>query len=354
MENYQGITGTDKIINGGKYVNANQVGGEIYNFNNFDGFCYGYVQPVSRKTNISGGRINLNQLGARTKDEFITGIDVVLTAYRPKSEIFDGGTVVVGWFKNATVYRNKQDKHPKQFYDIQNQLFGYRFKTEFHNATLLPVNERNLIVPRAGGLNGNKGGLGQSNVWFALNLNKSELISKFIEDVTLIIHSLSSREDEIVEDLEEINNSNSEDTEKDILAKARIGQGKFKKDVIKIWGLGEKCAVTGIDLPQLLIASHIKPWRSSENLERLDPTNGILLATHLDKLFDNYLITFSKVDSEYELVCNPLVLYTLTKIGIRSDAYLNTSKLNPTQIKRLANYLKEHNERFSIKLKIKH
>jgi hypothetical protein len=350
MENYQGITDTDKLINGGKYVDDYKVGGEIYNFKNFNGFCYGYVQPVSKKDNISGGTININELGAHSSDEFITGVDVILTAYRPKSKTHKSGTVVVGWYKNATVYRNKQKGHPKRFYDIQKQLFGYRFKTEFHNATLLPEDERNLFVPIAGGLNGIKGGLGQSNVWYALNSNKSELISQFKEDVISILYSTSLKQDEIVKDLEEINRSNSKDTEKEMLSKARIGQGQFRKDVIRIWGIGERCAVTGIDLPQLLIASHIKPWRSSENLERLDPTNGILLATHLDMLFDNYLISFKKVDRKYQLVCNPLVVSTLTKMGVKSDVFLNITRLKPEQISRLAIYLEEHIAHFLDKL----
>lgn len=349
MESYKGKSDTDTISNGGKYVTANQVGGEIYNFNDFDGFCYGYVQPVSKKTNISGGTIDIDKLGARSTDEYITGVDVILTAYRPQSAIFNGGTVVIGWYKDATVYRNKQENHPKHLYDTQNQLFGYRFKTQSHNAKLLPIIDRNLNVPRAGGLNGIKGGLGQSNVWYALNLNKTELISKFIEELTSRLYSTNTKADELIKDLEEINDSNSKDTEKEILSKARIGQGKFRKDVIREWGIREKCAVTGIDLSQLLIASHIKPWRASDNVERLDPTNGIMLATHLDKLFDNYLISFKRVNSNFQLICNPLVTTTLIKIGVKSDSYLNTSKLEPVQISRLAKYLEEHNAHFSFK-----
>ena len=54
-----------------------------------------------------------------------------------------------------------------------------------------------------------------------------------------------------------------------------------------------KCAVTGNDLEEILIASHIVPWRDSSDEERLDPDNGILLYPLYDALFDKHIITFS-------------------------------------------------------------
>ncbi|MTH94581.1 HNH endonuclease signature motif containing protein, partial [Roseibium sp. RKSG952] len=45
--------------------------------------------------------------------------------------------------------------------------------------------------------------------------------------------------------------------------------------------------------PNYLVASHIKGWRHSNNMERLDPNNGLLLAPHIDKLFDKGQISFS-------------------------------------------------------------
>jgi len=80
------------------------------------------------------------------------------------------------------------------------------------------------------------------------------------------------------------------DTEKVELKQCRIGQGKFRVKVIKYWG--EKCAITGCKNLDVLIASHIKPWRESSNRERLDCKNGILLAAHYDRLFDRGYITF--------------------------------------------------------------
>ena len=71
--------------------------------------------------------------------------------------------------------------------------------------------------------------------------------------------------------------------------KARIGQGVFRERLIKHW---EGCAVTGCDQLDLLVASHIKPWRDCTFSEALDVTNGLLLVPNLDRAFDRGFITF--------------------------------------------------------------
>lgn len=70
----------------------------------------------------------------------------------------------------------------------------------------------------------------------------------------------------------------------------RLGQGQFRADLFSYWG---GCAVTGCKLRRILRASHIKPWRVSNDAERLDVHNGLLLVPHLDTLFDEGLISFS-------------------------------------------------------------
>ncbi|HEX7325257.1 MAG TPA: HNH endonuclease [Rhodanobacteraceae bacterium] len=79
------------------------------------------------------------------------------------------------------------------------------------------------------------------------------------------------------------------ETERVQLAKARVGQGLFRKRVIL---LDHACRVTGVTDTRVLIASHIKPWRSASNPERISGFNGILLSPHVDALFDEQLITF--------------------------------------------------------------
>ena len=79
------------------------------------------------------------------------------------------------------------------------------------------------------------------------------------------------------------------ETEKTILVNTRVGQGHFRSKLIQMWG---GCAVTGYRNTQLLLASHIKPWRDSSNEERLDRFNGLLLLANLDKAFDLGFISF--------------------------------------------------------------
>ncbi|HZL01272.1 MAG TPA: HNH endonuclease signature motif containing protein [Caulobacteraceae bacterium] len=79
-------------------------------------------------------------------------------------------------------------------------------------------------------------------------------------------------------------------TEKAQLIAARLGQGQFRQGLSTRWN--GSCALTGLQHDALLRASHMKPWSESSDAERLDPANGLLLAAHVDALFDRHLITF--------------------------------------------------------------
>ena len=70
----------------------------------------------------------------------------------------------------------------------------------------------------------------------------------------------------------------------------RVGQDLFRGALLDYWQ--GRCCVTGLAVPELLRASHIKPWAQCESdEERLDVFNGLLLAPHLDALFDGGWIT---------------------------------------------------------------
>ncbi len=79
-------------------------------------------------------------------------------------------------------------------------------------------------------------------------------------------------------------------TEAERLVVQRVGQNLFRDGLLDLWE--GRCAVTGLAVPELLRASHIKPWADCEtDAERLDVYNGILLAPHLDAAFDRGFIT---------------------------------------------------------------
>ncbi|MCU1806375.1 HNH endonuclease [Cytobacillus firmus] len=101
----------------------------------------------------------------------------------------------------------------------------------------------------------------------------------------------------------------------------RRGQDKFKK---KLLLYSNKCAVCGINDKSFLIASHIKPWRYSNNKERLDGNNGLLLCPNHDKLFDSGYISFSENGSL--LVSSKLSKDILIRMGLTSEQSIEISK----------------------------
>jgi hypothetical protein len=113
------------------------------------------------------------------------------------------------------------------------------------------------------------------SLWFEKDANYTELFHVFL-DSHIYDSSLHSR-----------------NTNKLSQVNTRIGQHVFKARLIEKWD--NKCSVTGVlELsPSILIASHAKPWAESNNIERLDGDNGLLLSPHIDKLFDTYRFTFS-------------------------------------------------------------
>jgi hypothetical protein len=105
-----------------------------------------------------------------------------------------------------------------------------------------------------------------------------------------------------------------QEPEKLRLVKSRNGQGLFK-DRLKEIELG--CRITGLTDVKYLIASHIKPWAKSNDFEKLDGNNGLLLSPHIDKLFDSGYISFEDRGS---MILSPkLNIDTLKLWGINKN-----------------------------------
>lgn len=86
------------------------------------------------------------------------------------------------------------------------------------------------------------------------------------------------------------------ETDRIVHAVARIGQGFFRQAVLSSYR--NACCVTGLAIPQLLVASHIVPWNASKE-QRLNPRNGLCLSNLHDKAFDKGLISF---DEDFRLL----------------------------------------------------
>src|SRR5437773_2041564 len=100
MREYDGLK-DDNISGGGKFVKRKGYGHEMFNFRPYQGRMYGYVDPVHRKGHPS--TIHIERLDPTASDK-VDGILVIWTARRDDK----GGTFIVGWYKNATVFRHKQ------------------------------------------------------------------------------------------------------------------------------------------------------------------------------------------------------------------------------------------------------
>jgi hypothetical protein len=105
----------------------------------------------------------------------------------------------------------------------------------------------------------------------------------------------------------------SETTRKALIF-ARRGQGKFKENVARF---ERECRLTHVQNPSHLIASHIKPWRESDNSERLSAGNGLLLTPTIDHLFDRGFISFG---DEGDVLVSPVAdKESLMRMGVSCD-----------------------------------
>jgi hypothetical protein len=168
---------------------------------------------------------------------------------------------------------------------------------------------------------------GRSQTYELINTAKCN-IEKFYETIM----TYKTEGDSLLEDIVEIrNNKEVKKTEQDNLVKCRLGQGTFRKDLILYW---KGCSVTKFNQMDVLIASHIKPWKDSSDTERLDSFNGLLLIPTIDKLFDKGYISFSnngKIMISKKLGNN-------TILGIHSKMIINISSKHKK-------YLKYHREK---------
>ncbi len=127
------------------------------------------------------------------------------------------------------------------------------------------------------------------------------------------------------------NNSIITITEKQNLTLSRVGQGRFRNQLIEYW---KGCAISKFDKVNLLVASHIKPWRVCNNYERLDVNNGLLLTPNYDKLFDRGYINF---DNNGKIIISKYLSLDDQKI-LNIDTNLKIERLNDHH----KEYLKYH------------
>lgn len=126
------------------------------------------------------------------------------------------------------------------------------------------------------------------------------IFDEFFENLDYLSEEAKIIYDQIIEESTQINDKLELKEGIDVrrYTVTREGQDLFRKSILIAYG--NRCCITGINEPQFLVASHIKPWSKSEpKTERTNPKNGLCLNPMHDKAFDRGFIT---IDSDYRLV----------------------------------------------------
>jgi putative restriction endonuclease len=143
------------------------------------------------------------------------------------------------------------------------------------------------------GVKGMSGGKKQCQpIWDEFSLNKESLI--FESERILAEKENQSIESKFNDLFLDISNLKGEARLKEV--KTRVNQNIFRQIVLANYS--GKCAISGIDIPEFLFASHIIPWSKNEE-ERLNPENGICLSALYDKAYDRGFIA---INEQYELL----------------------------------------------------
>lgn len=169
--------------------------------------------------------------------------------------------------------------------------------------------------------------------WAKLAYESEILFSKLLKHKTPIR----------VEDLDEF--ITKEGKVKESLVKIRVNQSFFRYTILASYN--NECCMTGISIPDVLVASHIIPWSKDEK-NRLNPENGLCLNSFHDKAFDHGLIT---VDIEYKIRVSKSVEKFKHNTNIQKFFYsFDGKQINlPNRFFPNKEFLKYHNERIFIK-----
>ena len=174
MKYYAGIYGNDKPMNGGKFIDENGEGGEIYNFFPYNHKCYGYVMHY-------GDELHIERYDKILKEfDEVRDMTVVWVASDGKS------SKIVGWYEHATMYRYWQ-----AYYDIKfaGPIWNeYNFVADEKDCYLIDEKDRLFVIPRAP-IAGKGRGMGQSQVWYADSVFAQE------EFIPKVLHYLESVKD---------------------------------------------------------------------------------------------------------------------------------------------------------------
>ena len=182
MKYYKGITDIDSPENGGSYVKDTGMAHECYNFDvvkdqEGNEFCLGFTMLMG-SSKIKDSQLHIEKIvGCELykKEEVVEGVTVVWVSKSQRSKTMR----VVGFYKNATVFREYQSA------DFDNgYVQAYNFVADKKDCVLLPYSERHSnsvwYVP-ASQKNGASFGFGRSNIWYAGSNTRNEKEIQYVE-----------------------------------------------------------------------------------------------------------------------------------------------------------------------------
>lgn len=165
MKSYKGLA-HDDIIGGGSFIEEYGYGYEIFNFAPYKGHMYGYF--------FLEGSINLDRIGASEDDDSVDNVLVVWVSKFPS-----GGMFIVGWYDNATVYRDYQEPPNGSQRIYKGESLGYRVKAKADDCQILPLDARVFPIPSS-----RSGGMGQANIWYADQDSHASLREKVLKYIS--------------------------------------------------------------------------------------------------------------------------------------------------------------------------
>ena len=157
-----------------------------------------------------------------------------------------------------------------------------------------------------------------------------------IEFKDAIYDLLNATNGEMIEEEKEIATIQSVIDESDLLGeekqafvKVRVNQGVFREKLLNRYN--KKCCLCGISQPEILTASHIKPWAQSTKSEKLDVNNGLLLCANHDRLFDRGYISFD--DDGKTMISNEVKEADKILLNIKENLNVELNEENKRYLK---------------------
>jgi putative restriction endonuclease len=185
--------------------------------------------------------------------------------------------------------------------------------------------------------------LGEIGNPYTANLPEGAIAARVVTDVPSL-HQLVRRSfqlgntlpDALLKRFVDTTRSLPRTTEAERLVVQRVGQDVFRAGLLEFWE--GRCAITGLAVPELLRASHIKPWAACDtDAERLDVYNGLLLAPNLDAAFDQGFLTVT--DDGAVLISTALDASARKQLGLNATPPMRVA-IGPHRT-----YLKWHRSR---------